>query len=138
MVLRPSSEGGKELQVLFIKRALHPEDPWSGDDWTPVISAGDISWTTDSYSVNPDANAIRWGTLYNFRFTCTASPASGSALIGLFKPGNGPDTESVSITTPGGGNGYIDCNGNGIPDTYEIARDPSLDLNHDGILDMCQ
>ncbi|MEE2659428.1 MAG: CoA pyrophosphatase [Candidatus Latescibacterota bacterium] len=31
VVLRPSSEGGKELQVLFIKRALHPEDPWSGD-----------------------------------------------------------------------------------------------------------
>ncbi len=31
-----------------------------------------------------------------------------------------------------------DCNENGIPDETEIALDPSLDLNLDGILDSCQ
>ncbi len=67
----------------------HRENPWSVDDWTPTISAGDISWSTDSYSVNPDANAIRWGTLYNFRFTCDAAPTNGPVYANPFKPGIG-------------------------------------------------
>jgi FG-GAP repeat/Uncharacterised ACR (DUF711)/Lectin C-type domain len=30
-----------------------------------------------------------------------------------------------------------DCDGNGLPDTYEIALDPALDWNGDGLLDDC-
>jgi hypothetical protein len=30
-------------------------------------------------------NALMWGTLYNFRFTSTAAPATGAARIGLFR-----------------------------------------------------
>jgi len=31
-----------------------------------------------------------------------------------------------------------DCDGNGICDTIELAADPALDLNGDGLLDVCQ
>jgi len=31
----------------------------------------------------------------------------------------------------------IDCNANGIPDTYEIAKHPELDSDFDGFLDAC-
>ena len=31
-----------------------------------------------------------------------------------------------------------DCNGNNLPDRYEVARFPKLDANNDGILDQCQ
>ncbi|MDE0892785.1 MAG: hypothetical protein OSB14_11435 [Planctomycetota bacterium] len=31
-----------------------------------------------------------------------------------------------------------DCDGDGRPDRFQIARYPSLDLNNDGILDQCQ
>ena len=30
-----------------------------------------------------------------------------------------------------------DCDGNGLPDAFEIAQDPSLDWNGDGVLDSC-
>jgi hypothetical protein len=32
----------------------------------------------------------------------------------------------------------IDCDGNGLPDYYDIFYYPSLDLNQDGVLDSCQ
>ncbi len=32
----------------------------------------------------------------------------------------------------------VDCNGNGTPDDQEIAADPSLDCQPDGVLDECQ
>jgi hypothetical protein len=34
--------------------------------------------------------------------------------------------------------GDYDCNGNGIPDTQDIAADPSLDCNGNGIPDSCE
>ncbi len=84
----PLSEGTTPTDLGF-HDVEHRENPWSVDDWTPVINAGDISWSTDSYSVNPDANAIRWGTLYNFRFTCDAAPTNDSVYASPFKPGIG-------------------------------------------------
>ena len=84
----PLSDGSTPTALGF-NDVEHRENPWSVDDWTPVISAGDISWSTDSYSVNPDANAIRWGTLYNFRFTCDAAPTTGLVNASPFKPGTG-------------------------------------------------
>ena len=47
--------------------------------------------------------------------------------------GNGtPDSQDIASGTS------TDCNSNGIPDECEIADDPSLDLDLDGTLDSCQ
>lgn len=67
----------------------HREDPYSTTAWIPQTTGSDIHWSTESYAANPDANALRWGTLYNFRFTCAAAPTSGSATAQPFKPGGG-------------------------------------------------
>ncbi len=66
----------------------------SGIDWTPVFDGGgSVSWSTEFFQANENANALMWGTLYNFRFVANAPPAPdlmpNGVTIQLFKPGTG-------------------------------------------------
>ena len=47
------------------------------------------------------ANVLRWGTMFNYRFTTTVAPALGTVQIGLWRPGT-PNSFSVALPTPGG------------------------------------
>jgi hypothetical protein len=61
---------------------------YSSTPWT-VTQAGDsITWNTETFAQNQNANAIRWGTLYNFRFDADQPPQSSSATVGFFKTGS--------------------------------------------------
>jgi hypothetical protein len=60
---------------------------FSNAPWTPNQTASDVSWTTETFAQNPNANAIRWGTLYNFRFDSDKAPVATNATIGFFKTG---------------------------------------------------
>src|SRR5262249_38797591 len=62
--------------------------------------ASSITWSTETFAQNQNANAIRWGTLYNFRFDCDQPPQAANATIGFFKTGS-PMT--VAIQAPAGG-----------------------------------
>jgi hypothetical protein len=78
----------------------HSGEAQDGTDWQ-VTTAGDfIAWDTELFSVNQDANAIRWGTLYNFRFTATLPKSQANAvdrvILHLFKPGT-PDFIEVPL-----------------------------------------
>ena len=42
------------------------------------VGSGAITWATTAYAVNSNANALRWGTLYNFRFDADAPPAASA------------------------------------------------------------
>jgi len=65
----------------------HSGEPYDGTDWPGTVVSGAISWKTDPYTTTPDANALRWGTLYNFRFRADSAPVSSTAVqVGLFKP----------------------------------------------------
>ena len=81
----------------------HSGEPYNGNDWLitqdnfgikwEVDGDYDIAWDTDRESdVN---NALRWGTLYNFRFTCDAAPVTGDLTLGLYKPGEAGDPGEV-------------------------------------------
>jgi hypothetical protein len=87
-----------------------PNDGTQGDAgfsnaaWTSSQTASALSWSSDTFAQNPNANAIRWGTLYNFRFDSHRRPAATNATIGFFKSGTpvavaiqGPDPTD---TTP--------------------------------------
>lgn len=72
---------------------FHDVDYHSGEiydltDWTHSVGPNAVTWSTDSYDVDPDANALRYGTLYNFRFDANFSPEPLNVTIGLFKPGD--------------------------------------------------
>ncbi len=43
-------------------------DPWSNDPWQSTTTGGTVTWSTAAHATNPNANAIRWGTMYNFWF----------------------------------------------------------------------
>jgi hypothetical protein len=78
--------------------------PYDGTDWTSSVSSGSVSWeVTQTHAQNPNANAVRWGMLYNFSFEADAAPIStGTALVSLFAPGTGTDLNATGVTAPGG------------------------------------
>jgi len=55
--------------------------------WTSSQTTAAISWSTETFAQNQNANAIRWGTLYNFRFDSDKPPITTNATIGFFKTG---------------------------------------------------
>ena len=60
---------------------------YSGTDWSVVQSGGVIRWETQTFGANPNANALRWGTTYNFRFDADQPPAGALIDLGLFRSG---------------------------------------------------
>jgi hypothetical protein len=61
---------------------------FSNVPWTSTQTASALSWGSETFAENQNANAIRWGTLYNFRFDSNQPPQATNALIGFFKTGS--------------------------------------------------
>lgn len=113
----------------------HSGEPYDSTDWPATRPAGVLRWQTTSHAVNANANALRWSTLYNFRFTSNAPPIPNAMIgLGLFKPG-APSLVSVPIVGPSPA--PVDCNSNSVPDHLEIQGNPSLDCDSNGNLDEC-
>ncbi|MCH8252143.1 MAG: hypothetical protein IID36_06800 [Planctomycetes bacterium] len=81
--------------------SYHSGEPFDGSDWPGTAGLGAVSWSTTKFAIDPDANALRWGTLYNFRFDADLPPGNGDVTIGLFKPGT-PAAVAVAAIVPGG------------------------------------
>ncbi len=60
---------------------------FSNAPWTSNQTTDALSWSTETIILNQNANAIRWGTLYNFRFDSNKPPIVTNATIGFFKTG---------------------------------------------------
>ncbi len=73
---------------------------YSSTPWTVTQDGGSITWNTETFAQNQNANAIRWGTLYNFRFDADQPPQSSSATVGFFKTGS---AITATIQGPAGG-----------------------------------
>lgn len=67
---------------------------FSSSPWTQNQSPTEITWNSDTLAQNQNANAIRWGTMYNFRFDSNRPPVAALATVGFFKTGS-PMTVSV-------------------------------------------
>jgi hypothetical protein len=113
----------------------HSGEPYDLTDWPGVVNdpgnPDSIYWATDSFDVNPNANALRWGTLYNFRFDADAAPAQGEVTLGLFRPGD-PATVQLAALVPG------ECNGDGICDPGEDCNNCASDCpSQAGVTPFC-
>ena len=75
---------------------------YSSAPWTVTQAPDSITWSTETLAENQNANAIRWGTLYNFRFDADQPPQAANAVVAYFKTGS-PTT--VAIQGPFGGGG---------------------------------
>lgn len=60
---------------------------YSSTPWTQTLVAGSLTWNSETFQQNANANAIRWGTMYNFRFDSNRPPRPSVATIGFFKTG---------------------------------------------------
>jgi hypothetical protein len=78
---------------------LSQAQPYSLTDWTGAAAGSAVTWSTQTYDVNQAANALRWDTIYNFRFDCNQPPSGGVATLTLFKPGT-PSTVSINTVVP--------------------------------------
>jgi hypothetical protein len=72
---------------------------YSSMPWTVNQTSSSITWNSETFAQNQNANAIRYGTLYNFRFDADQPPNPTNATVGFFKTG-GP--MAVLVQAPGG------------------------------------
>ena len=101
----------------------HSSDPYDPTNWTLSISDGAITWTGGTYAVNPNSNALRFATLYNFWFDADTAPTTANATIGLFKPGAAGSADSVivAIGSPSAPMNLADLNGDGFVSGLDLA-----------------
>ncbi len=101
----------------------HSGEPYLPTDWVASVDGGMVSWSTDAFDPKNDvANALRWGTLYNFRFDADMPPMSATATIGLYRPGT-PTDLSVSTLGPAAPPCPWDIDGDGftvVPDLLSV------------------
>ena len=79
--------------------AGYSSTPWDVDQQT-----SSVTWSTEAFATNQNANAIRWGTLYTFRFDANQPPQTANATVGYFKTGSPMTVEiqapSAGVVTP--------------------------------------
>ncbi|HEV8112678.1 MAG TPA: hypothetical protein VGR31_07865 [Planctomycetota bacterium] len=88
----PIPSGVTVTNIGFHDVAYHDGDGpanvnFSGLDWIATQGTNSLTWATDTQAQNDHANALRWGSQYNFRFDADAAPTSGTLTVGLWKIG---------------------------------------------------
>lgn len=67
----------------------HSGEPYATTDWSVSTTATAVSWFTDTFAVNQDANALRFATMFNFWFDADQPPGDNVVnTLELFKPGS--------------------------------------------------
>ena len=144
----PVAPGTKLSNIGFHDIDYHSGDGVGGvnqsdADWEVTLDAA-LTWATETFDENDNANALRWSTLYNFRFDADARPGHAEATIGLFRPGE-PDSVTAIVAVPicpPGCAADFDCDG--TVDAADLAEllaawgpDPGheVDFNGDGVVD---
>ena len=77
-----------------------------------------ITWSTESHDSNPNGNAIRWATMYTFRFDASTAPVSDADGFSAYFRSGIDDGVGFELDRPG------DCLGNDCPG----------DLNDDNVV----
>ncbi len=78
---------------------------YDGTDWSVTVGAGSVTWETQIETQSLSANALRWGTMYNFRFDADSGPVEDgaattvTATLCMYR-GNPPAELSVAVAGP--------------------------------------
>jgi hypothetical protein len=133
--------------VGFHSPPYHSGEQQDMTPWPHMVVDGDsITWTTaQTHAQNPNANAVRWGTMHNFWFTADQPPAMVDGHIGVFIPGA---ADGVSFLTMGPGDAETPCpadlNGDSTVDGADLlillsewgdCAGCASDLNDDDVVD---
>ncbi len=80
-----------------------------GTDWAFSEGSGNAEWSSETVAQEANANALRWGTLYNFRFDADTPPVPVTATITLFATGSPGDVTVATVGPSGGAPCPWDC-----------------------------
>ena len=83
----------------FANDGTQGDQGYNNAPWTPTQTSGSITWGSQTFVENQNANVLRWGTLYNFRFDSNSPPQAATATVGFFKTGT-PVTVSIQAPLP--------------------------------------
>lgn len=95
----PSPAEVLTTNVGFHDVAYHSGEIYDGTDWPQIPNPTGMQWATTPFARNANANALRWGTLYNFRFDADSPPRNAEVTLGLFKPG-APENIAIASRVP--------------------------------------
>lgn len=119
----------------------HSGEVYSNAAWTFTNNGSNVNWATESYATNQNANAIRWGTMYNFWFTANRPPVRRTVNVDLFKPGTLANV-TIALRSPAAPG---DLNLDGQVNLTDLASLLAVfgcsgacpaDLNNDGATDL--
>jgi hypothetical protein len=106
--------GAAPVNIGFHDVDYHSGEPYDNTDWVVEVTSGAITWRSpQTFAQNPNSNALRWGTMYNFWFETNRPPANGMATLGLFKP-HTPQSVQFDAPIPSGpafALGDMNCDG---------------------------
>ncbi len=77
----------------------HSGEPYATTDWTIEVTGDSVTWYADDFATDPNANALRWSTMFSFWFDATVNdPGDGMVhTLTLFKPGE-PEELDIPFT----------------------------------------
>jgi hypothetical protein len=66
---------------------LHSGEIWATDPWDVVIDQGNgtVTWSTDDFATDPNANALRYGQMFTFWFDSDVGPENDTTTLSTFK-----------------------------------------------------
>lgn len=89
--------------VGFRAPLYHSGEIYDNQPWISTVGAGMVRWEPAPLPVpNPsllETNAIRFATIYNFRFDANVAPTSGTVALGMFALGS-PASVDAAATVP--------------------------------------
>jgi len=112
----PLPAGAVVSNIGFKDIEYHSGEPWDGTDWVSQQVGGELVWSTaETFAQNANANALRWGTLYNFWFDADVAPGVAHTNVDFFKPHSTPGM-TVKLDVPLGDGTWEDLGGgsNGV------------------------
>jgi hypothetical protein len=96
----PIGSDANVLETFHRDVKYHSGEVYTNEDWTLNVGNDAVSWTGMTFAQNADANALRWGTMFNFSIVTDAPPVMGEVTLTLFRPGE-PSEVTVSAMVPG-------------------------------------
>jgi len=141
----PVPAGATITNIGFKSPTYFNGENYSTTPWTVSTADGAVTWTCEP-NTNANANALRWSSLYNFRFTANVPPATslGAVTMGLWKAPTSTSTATsvvMGALVPSSPAIPGDFDGNGLVNGADLATllnawgTAGGDLNSDGNTD---
>jgi hypothetical protein len=117
----PVPMGAVVTNVGFHDVNYHSGELFDNTDWSSTVGSTSVMWTSpQTFVQNPNTNALRWSTTYNFRFDCNVPPVKGDVSLGYFRTGS-PSSSAISAAIPRPCACLTDMNANGAIDAEDIS-----------------